>query len=623
MDAGPRDTTGGERVLEPPVTFVAEMPAINGMLDAVKAGLPVRTFKHTHRQDPANPTVPLSYRLAYNAHGLYVLVQVEAECFTCRDRGYQHGDGLLLVLASARPEGAPSDEYSLLGFWPKDDPHERVGQFVWAYNGGFPFRVLDEATQFVVQPHEGQVNFELLLPWHEVVPHHPWLSEGIGFDLFFTQAVGEVQTNLYSVVLHDLDAWSIEAVAYTRLAFDEATLERGAQTYLMLDRHGHQGAVLRARSATWASEPTSETLALRVLAGEGEVLEGREIAYRCKAGLTVQRHEFATADLPPGGYRVQWRSRKHASRGVTGLSVLPAFDLDTETQRLEAARGTVPDGTLTTLQFQLQDLGSQLARLRPHETCPHLRTELERYLALADRVERGVDVLAGKTGFLRRAFRSDIDGTLQPYTVRIPQSYDPTRPYPYPVLVFLHGSDRDDRAASTHRAHLGPDDLFIVAPFGRGMTNCFTQDHAQKDIQEAIEDATRHYALDMGRVALAGFSMGGYGVYRTYYEAPERFKAMAVFSGSPSLPERYYPGEEHPDFLQEAYVRPFAGVPVFVFHGSEDRNAPFELAEQTVEKLQAAGADVKFYVQQGAGHVAPDEVAREAYFAWLNRVLAE
>jgi dipeptidyl aminopeptidase/acylaminoacyl peptidase len=262
-----------------------------------------------------------------------------------------------------------------------------------------------------------------------------------------------------------------------------------------------------------------------------------------------------------------------------------------------------------------------LAGLRPYETCPELRTELARYLALADQVERGEDVMAGRTGFVRRAFRSDIDGSLQPYTVRVPEGYDPARPCP--VLVFLHGSDRDDQAVITHRAHLGPDDLFVVAPFGRGMTNCFTKDHAQEDIQEAIEDARRHYALDMDRIALAGFSMGGYGVYRTYYEAPDRFRAIAIFSGSPSLPEKYYPGEKHPDFLQDVYVRPFAGVPVFVFHGSKDRNSPFELTEQTVEKLRAVGADVEFYVQEGAGHAAPDKDARKMYYAWLVRVLDE
>ena len=40
-------------------------------------------------------------------------------------------------------------------------------------------------------------------------------------------------------------------------------------------------------------------------------------------------------------------------------------------------------------------------------------------------------------------------------------------------------------------------------------------------------------------------------------------------------------------------------------------------------ELLASGADVAFYVQEGAGHVAPDEVARESYFAWLKRVLGE
>lgn len=603
------------------MTFLAKAPPINGVLDASKAQLPVRHFPHTFKMDPANPTVSLSYRLAYGADFLYLLVQMEAETFVCRDRGYQHGDGLTLTLATPHPENAPTDEFYLLAFWPQDDPLEPVGKFVWGYNGDWPFWRFGPKTRFVVKTHQGNVNFELLLPWEEVHPYHPWLSESIGFELGFANAVGDDQENYHVVVMDDLGKLLPGVAYYTQLVFEKPALDHGAQTYLMLARNGQQGNILQARSATLATEPFDERLLLRIVAGEGRALARREVDHRCNPGLTIQHHDFDTAGLAPGGYRVQWRSQANSSQGEIGLSILPPFELDAQRQRLERVQDTIATGTLHTLQFFLQNLEEKLDRLAIHEICPDLRIELMRYLDLVNEVERGQDVLVGKTGFFRRAFRSELDQTLQPYTIRIPEDFTPEREYP--LVVFLHGSDRDDTSVVHHGAQVGPDDFIVLAPFGRGMTNHYVTDDAQQDIQEAIQDVCRHYPIDTDRIVLIGFSMGGYGVYRTHYETPDRFRALAVFSGMPNLAIFYFPDKDHPNFLQDAYQEPFKEVPMFVFHGAEDRNAPFDLTVQAVEKLRAAGAQVEFYVQEGAGHDLPDKEATQAYCDWLARVARE
>jgi dipeptidyl aminopeptidase/acylaminoacyl peptidase len=210
---------------------------------------------------------------------------------------------------------------------------------------------------------------------------------------------------------------------------------------------------------------------------------------------------------------------------------------------------------------------------------------------------------------------------LQPYSVRIPEGFDPAKEYP--LLVFLHGSDRDDTALANHRSYVSTDHFIVAAPFGRGTTNLYTKDHAQLDIEEAIQDACRHFPIDTGKLVLAGFSMGGYGVLRTHYENPGRFKALAIFSGIPNSANQYFPGEGHPDFLQDAYLEPFKDVPLFVSHGATDRNAPFELAEQVVEGLRRAGAQVEFFVQEGVGHEIPRGEGLHAYHAWLAWVLSD
>ena len=78
-----------------------------------------------------------------------------------------------------------------------------------------------------------------------------------------------------------------------------------------------------------------------------------------------------------------------------------------------------------------------------------------------------------------------------------------------------------------------------------------------------------------------------------------------------------------PDALQQAQelMARFEGLPVFIYHGEEDRNVSFEGAQQVAERLQAAGAKVEFHSEAGKGHEMPGEGAVRAYHDWLREVI--
>jgi predicted esterase len=120
---------------------------------------------------------------------------------------------------------------------------------------------------------------------------------------------------------------------------------------------------------------------------------------------------------------------------------------------------------------------------------------------------------------------------------------------------------------------------------------------------------------------LTGFSMGGYGVYRTFYETPAKFRAVAVFSGAPAMGRRYAPGENPPDFSDERNLQAFRNIPVFVFHGEKDRNVPIGATRELVGKLQKVGARVEFRVEPDKGHERPSREGIEVFKTWVRQVL--
>jgi dipeptidyl aminopeptidase/acylaminoacyl peptidase len=226
-------------------------------------------------------------------------------------------------------------------------------------------------------------------------------------------------------------------------------------------------------------------------------------------------------------------------------------------------------------------------------------------------LRRGEDPLAGRTDIVRRAFRSKIDGTLQPYSIRTVASAKPG--HTYPVAVFLHGSASDDRGQLDSFRKLLPG-FILVAPYARGTSHFYTTDEAQRDIEEVLADVAAHYPVDPDRMFLSGFSMGGYGVYRTFFEHPERYRGLIVLSGLP------YAFDDAPDFRNPALMAGFKGVDMFVVHGTEDRNCPFAETEKLVASLREAGANVEFVAQPGRGHEGPTLWNAARMLGWIKRM---
>jgi len=122
---------------------------------------------------------------------------------------------------------------------------------------------------------------------------------------------------------------------------------------------------------------------------------------------------------------------------------------------------------------------------------------------------------------------------------------------------------------------------------------------------------------------LGGFSMGGYGVYRTFWESPDMFKALLVLSGDPQLPwlQRKLTGGSYPPVHER--VELFKNIPLFLFHGTEDRNCPFERTAAFVKRLRASGACCVEFHTEPLGHDVPhDQQTLDSLHAWLRKMSA-
>ena len=100
--------------------------------------------------------------------------------------------------------------------------------------------------------------------------------------------------------------------------------------------------------------------------------------------------------------------------------------------------------------------------------------------------------------------------------------------------------------------------------------------------------------------------------------------AVAVFNGLPFLVTVTYPdGQPTPNFLDEQKLTVFKNLPMFIYHGEKDLNAPFALTKELVEKLKKAGAKVEFITEPEKGHQEPSKANFKKFTDWVDNIIRQ
>jgi len=227
---------------------------------------------------------------------------------------------------------------------------------------------------------------------------------------------------------------------------------------------------------------------------------------------------------------------------------------------------------------------------------------------------------------ITRGYYSMVDGSVQPFSVTIPESYgrgDKT----WRLDLVLHGRDSSISEVKyiagweNAKPAAKENDFILIQAFGRG-NNAFRW-AGEKDLWECRTAyyigefrATENKFLDPSRVVVRGFSMGGAGTWHMGLHHPLRFAAMGPGAGFTNT-RAYIKGfpKVLPDYIEKClhiydavdYAENAFNIPVVAYSGEND---PQKTAADNIEQaLKGFELPLRFthLVAPGLKHEMPRE----------------
>jgi hypothetical protein len=348
-------------------------------------------------------------------------------------------------------------------------------------------------------------------------------------------------------------------------------------------------------------------------------------------------------------------------RSIPVLAIVLCVGSAVLAQKFDPPKSKTPDAaTLKLIEEQTAKLREAVKQAVPNIAEVH-RADVEVYLKAAEWIVRhqewftadsGKQTLAvieqglkraeeakpGKTPWLEpkgravaRGYRSRIDNSVQPYGVVYPVGYGEDPKKKWRLDVFLHGRDSTLTEVKHLYQHAGREapkdqDYVQLSIYGRG-NNAYRW-AGEEDVFEVMEhfrkteaDVGRKDSIDLRRVVLKGFSMGGAGAWHIGLRHPDRFAVLQPGAGFTTT--HGYVGKlpaTLPDYQEKClriydayrYAENAFNVPIVAYSGELD---PQKKAADNIEselKRLGLGDRMVHLIGPGLEHRFPVEWQKKA-----------
>ncbi|MCC7497837.1 MAG: prolyl oligopeptidase family serine peptidase [Bryobacterales bacterium] len=247
---------------------------------------------------------------------------------------------------------------------------------------------------------------------------------------------------------------------------------------------------------------------------------------------------------------------------------------------------------------------------------------------MLDAAEAGRDYFHGRTGVLLKAYKSKLDGAIQPYILQVPEPLPGGR---IPLVVVLHGwgAPRSIVNWGDPRTFAPWNEPYLrLQVYGRGWTRY--KGVGTEDVFEVLDEVRRDFPVDPDRTYVTGGSMGGAGTWFLATHFPGLFAAAAPVCGYTDYRLDFGSTGLKAEWERRAYRAHDAltaapnleNTPVYFIHGDQDLPGAFgsgvdvQHSRVMAARLKELGIPFEYDELPGVKHGVPSAQYQKAE-KWL------
>ena len=176
------------------------------------------------------------------------------------------------------------------------------------------------------------------------------------------------------------------------------------------------------------------------------------------------------------------------------------------------------------------------------------------------------------------------------YLQYLPADYGNDTAQKYPLVLFLHGAGERGDDLEKIKIHGIPkriangDDFPFILIAPQCPEKLWWDTESLNKLLDKILAANNR--IDRDHVYLTGLSMGGFGTWALGSAYPKKFAALVPICGGGDVSKA--------DAIKK--------IPIWVFHGDQDKTVPAQKSIDMVEALKKVDANIQFTLYPGVGH---------------------
>jgi dienelactone hydrolase len=262
----------------------------------------------------------------------------------------------------------------------------------------------------------------------------------------------------------------------------------------------------------------------------------------------------------------------------------------------------------------------------------HLKTGLDRVKQLRE----GTPAWNTATGPIARGYVSKIDGSVQPYGVFVPATFQPNSDHRHRVDTWFHGRGEMlselsfVESASKGAGPFTPADSLVVQLYGRYC--CANKLAGEVDLFEALDEVRKHYKVDENRIVVRGFSMGGAACWQFAVHFAGKWAAAAPGAGFSETADflKVFQNEKlkPTDFEQKLwhmydctdYAVNLFNCPTVAYSGEIDKQK--QAADMMEAAMKKEGLDLTHIIGPKTAH-AYEKAAKEEVIKRIDEIVAK